>query len=65
MQKMTIDEWEKERRRLQSALTRARTNAKNKPTLAEKIAAKIVVRAADEALFYHKINYHELTSHRN
>lgn len=60
---MTKADWTKERTRLLSAATRARTKlAISNVTLAEKLVLKAAVAAADEAVRQHKLNYFELVT---
>jgi prefoldin subunit 5 len=65
MQKMTIEQWDKEKKRLTASVTKARNKVAKLSSLAEKIAQKAEVIKAEEFLRKHKINYHELTSHSN
>ena len=60
---MTKAEWAKERTRLLSAATRARTKLRNSNvTLAEKLVLKAAVATADEEVRQHKLNYFDLVS---
>ncbi|MGP0171283.1 hypothetical protein ACSVIJ_05295 [Pseudomonas sp. NCHU5208] len=59
---MTEAQWKTEASRLKGAITRARTKVTKVVTLAEKIEAKAVQKAAEEALRQHKLNYHELVA---
>lgn len=59
---MTPEQHAKETTRLKGAITRARNNVKALPTLAEKIEAKNKVRALEDQLHDHKLNYFELVS---
>lgn len=59
---MTQEEHAKETTRLKGAITRARNLMKVCPTLAEMMEAKLKVRALEEQLDNHKLNYFELVS---
>lgn len=61
-ERMTEEQWVKERTRLQAAVTRAKTAVGKAPSLAEKIEAKRKVSQVEEALRQHKLNFHELTA---
>lgn len=60
---MTPQEHSKESRRLTGAVTRARNKVATLTSLAEKVEQKRVVRAAEEALRQHRLNYHSLVTH--
>lgn len=58
---MTPMEHAKEQTRMTGAVTRAKTALQKPMSLADKIVAKTRVRAAEEALRQHRLNYYELT----
>lgn len=59
---MTEAEWNKEAARLKGAITRAKKKVSQVETLAEKISAREVQKAAEEALRQHKLNFFELVT---
>lgn len=59
---MTPEAHAKEASRLQGAVTRAKTKVKACGSLAEKLEAKNLVKAAEEQLRQHRRHFHTLTS---
>lgn len=59
---MTPEQHAKKASQLKGAVTRAKTKVKACGTLAEKLEALKVVRAAEENLRQHRLNFHELTA---
>lgn len=58
---MTPEEHAKEATRLKGVITRAKKKVQTCGTLAEKLEAKQLVRAAEEQLRQHRLNFHDLT----
>lgn len=58
---MTENEWEREKKRLAAAVTRAKTKLAQDCCLADKLTRKATVKAAEAALHEHKLAFFELT----
>jgi len=60
IRKLSEEEYQQQMRRLKVAITKAKGRLREQCSLAEKIERKSAVRAAEEALRQHKLNYFEL-----
>lgn len=59
--RMTDREWCAKERQMKCAITRAKTKLVKLETLAEKIEQKKVIKAEEEKLRQHRLNYYILT----